>query len=31
MQAAIAPQPLDLSEYLGLVVEVSGILHALTE
>ncbi len=27
MQAAIAPQPLDLSEYLGLVVEVSGILH----
>ena len=27
MQAAIKPQPLDLSEYLGSVVEVSGILQ----
>jgi hypothetical protein len=27
MQTAVAPQPLDLSPYLGKIVEVSGTLH----
>lgn len=27
MQAAVAPQPLDLSQHMGKVVEVSGSLH----
>jgi hypothetical protein len=27
MQEAIAPQPLDLSEYIGLIVKISGDLH----
>jgi len=27
MQAAVAPQPLDLSQYIGKIVKVSGMLH----